>query len=214
MEAELELFTIFWTALAIALTGAMMPGPLLTVAINESARRGQRAANMLIVGHSMLELVLVAGLTLGIFTVLSNPIATRLIGIVGGFFLLWMGYGISSDVYKGQVSLDLRPSDGQTKVGSVFQGITTSIANPYWSFWWATIGAKYVLDSLKHGIPGLASFYFGHIFGDFLWYGLVAYAVVTGKRFITDRIYRGILFICGLFLVFLSITFIFNLKIF
>lgn len=191
-----------------------MPGPLLTVAISEAAKKGQRAAILLIVGHSVLEFMLVVGFAFGLYTVLKNPVITRVIGVVGGGFLLWMGYGIIKDIYLGRVSLNLNPTDRQSRLGPVFEGVTTSMSNPYWTIWWATIGAKYVLDSLRYGVPGITSFYFGHILGDFLWYGMIAYIIVTGKRFVTDRIYRGVLFVCGLFLVFLAVAFILNIRLF
>jgi len=210
----LELIPIFSTALLVALSGAMMPGPLLTVTISETAKRGQIAALLLIVGHSILELVLVVGFTFGLYTVLQNPVIIRAIGILGGGFLLWMGYGIVSDAYRGRVSLDLTSREGRLDIGPVAQGIVTSISNPYWTLWWVTIGAGFVLSSLKYGLPGLTSFYFGHILGDFLWYAMVAYIVATGKRFLTDRVYRGILIFCGLFLILLAVTFIIDLPLF
>lgn len=191
-----------------------MPGPLLTVTIGETVKKGQRAVYLLIVGHAILELVLVAGFTFGLYALLRNPTIIRAIGVLGGGFLLWMGYGIIMDTYHGKVSLRLEARQEQVRLGSVVQGIATSVSNPYWTLWWVTIGANFVLASMRHGLPGLTSFYFGHILGDFFWYGAVAYVIVTGKKFVTDRIYRGILFVCGLFLVVLATTFIFNLPLF
>jgi len=214
LEEKLELIVIFSTALAVALSGAMMPGPLLTVTIGETVKKGQKAALLLIVGHSILELLLVIGFSFGLSALLNNPSIIRAIGILGGSFLLWMGYGMVVDTYRGRVSLTLEAGQDKARLGPVAQGIATSVSNPYWTLWWATIGAKLVLDSLKHGWPGLTSFYLGHILGDFFWYGAVAYIIVTGKRFVADRIYRGTLFVCGLFLVALAATFIFNLPFF
>src|SRR5271157_4108973 len=62
----LEFFAIFTTSFTVALSGALMPGPLLTVTISESARRGYMAGPLLIVGHSVLELVLVTAICLGL----------------------------------------------------------------------------------------------------------------------------------------------------
>ena len=58
----LSIFTIFFTSFVIALSGALMPGPLLTVTISESARRGFVAGPLLIAGHGLLELALVVAL--------------------------------------------------------------------------------------------------------------------------------------------------------
>ncbi|HZD58992.1 MAG TPA: LysE family transporter, partial [Anaerolineae bacterium] len=148
----------------------MMPGPLLTVTISETAKKGQISAFMLIVGHSILEFILAVGFTFGLYAVLKNPTIIRAIGILGGGFLLWMGSGLVTDAYRGRVSLDLSQRDEHVTLGPVLQGIITSLSNPYWTLWWVTVGARFILSSLRHGLPGLTSFYFGHIAGDFLWY--------------------------------------------
>ena len=58
--------TIFVSSFVIALSGAMMPGTLLTVTISESSRRGVIAGPLLILGHGILELTLVTALLLGL----------------------------------------------------------------------------------------------------------------------------------------------------
>jgi len=68
----LEFFTIFITSFTVALSGALMPGPLLTVTISETAARGCSAGPLLMVGHSVLELVLVAAILLGLDRALDN----------------------------------------------------------------------------------------------------------------------------------------------
>lgn len=214
MEAALELIPIFSTALIVALSGAMVPGPLLTVTISETARRGQVAAFLLIVGHSLLELLLVVGFAFGLLTILESPLIIRSIGVLGGAFLLWMGYGLIVDSYRGRMSLDFKGNEAYSSAGPVIQGVVTSISNPYWTLWWVTIGAGFVLSSLKYGLAGLLVFYIGHIMGDFLWYAAIAYSVATGKRFLSDKVYHGILFGCGLFLIVLAATFIFDISLF
>ena len=43
-------------------------------------------------------------------------------------------------------------------------------------------------------------FFTGHILADLAWYTLVSGAVAYGRRFISDRLYRGFLAGCGVFL--------------
>jgi threonine/homoserine/homoserine lactone efflux protein len=45
--------TLFVTSFIVALSGAVMPGPLLTVTISETSRRGLMTGPLLIVGHAV-----------------------------------------------------------------------------------------------------------------------------------------------------------------
>ncbi|MHB8781619.1 MAG: LysE family transporter, partial [Candidatus Geothermincolia bacterium] len=58
----------------VGLSGAMMPGPLLTVAIDESYRRGFSAAPRLVAGHAVLEGAMVVLVGLGLEQVVDNDI--------------------------------------------------------------------------------------------------------------------------------------------
>ena len=50
--------------------------------------------------------------------------------------------------------------------------------------------------------------YFGHVLADVSWLLLIAFVVSSGRGLMTDAIYRGILLVCGLFLVALSLYFL------
>ncbi|MDI6891713.1 MAG: LysE family transporter [Actinomycetota bacterium] len=213
MAEMLELVKIFTAALGIAFSGAMVPGPLLTVTIFESARRGSGAGFLIVVGHAALELVLVIGFLFGLQRFLGNPFVVRAIGVVGGVFLLWMGFGMLRG-YARRVVLNLDGDEKKIRLGPFAEGIVVSLSNPYWTIWWITIGLALAIYSLKYGLLGLSVFYVGHILGDFIWYGLVIAGVVSGRRFLSDRVYRAILLVCGLFLILLAVCFILGLKLF
>ena len=66
----------------------------------------------------------------------------------------------------------------------VLTGILLSIANPYWFIWWATIGMGYIMYSVKFGLPGIISFFAGHILADLAWYYLVSFSVAKRNNFV------------------------------
>ena len=77
------------------------------------------------------------------------------------------------------------------------RGMLMSLANPYWTIWWATIGLGYILYSFKLGLLGVIAFFLGHILADLTWYAAVSFTVAHGRRFMNDRIYRGIIACCA-----------------
>jgi len=203
----LSLLGIFLTSWIVGFSGAMMPGPLLTVTINESARRGVRAGWLLMAGHSILEFFLIVALILGLNKYLDNENFIITASLLGGLFLLWMGFGMLRDAWKGDLSLDLSDGNRKALFGPVLAGIFVSLSNPYWTIWWATIGLNYITNAWVYGITGLVFFFTGHILADFTWYGAIALAVVKGRRLINDRMYRSLIAVCGVFLAGLAVKF-------
>jgi len=195
----------------VCFSGALMPGPLLTVTISQSAQRGFWQGPLSVLGHAIAELSIVLALTAGLGRLLKRKAVAGLIGFLGGAFLLWMGLDIARSAWWGTVSLSLTSAERSgTQVGPVVAGALVSISNPYWILWWATVGMSYVALALRQGPLGLGSFYVGHILADLSWYSLVAFVITAGRSLLSQPVYRSILLICGLFLIALSIYFIYS----
>lgn len=195
-------------AFVIALTGAMAPGPLLTVTITETVRRGWRSALLLLAGHALLEAGLLAGFAFGLQDFLSSPAVADALAILGGLFLVWMGADLLAKTIRKKISLDLSADDSPPRFGPVAQGALVSISNPYWTLWWVTVGVKLASDGLAMGPAGVASFFAGHELADLAWYALVIAAVSRGRKFAGDRVYRTILGVCAAFLIYLGSSFV------
>jgi threonine/homoserine/homoserine lactone efflux protein len=194
----LALLTIFFTSLIVAFSGAMMPGPLLTVTISESTKRGAIAGPLLISGHALLEMILVIALLLGLGPFLKNETFFLFIAFSGGIIMLWMAWGM----FRSLPTLSIQSNaNAEKKNNLILSGALMSLANPYWIIWWATIGIGYIAHSQKMGTSGIILFYIGHIMGDFIWYFAISMAVSRGKKLFTDKIYRILIGFCGLFLV-------------
>ena len=283
--------TIFTTALIVGFSGAIMPGPLLTVTVMQTAVKGFSAGLLIVLGHAILEALLIVILVSGLASFLMLASVKALIAMVGGVFLIYLGIGMARSAYLGSVT-DGNPafqenksliSQDDVKTGEkakfdeddhseqvteksfdkmkiletfggegipgscsemkvtgfcsemkvlgasnetevpraynemkipgasmhpVVAGILVSLSNPFWTIWWATLGLGYITLALENGKTGLLSFYSGHILADLSWYALVSATVVGGKGFLTPSIYRGIIMVCGLFLLCLGVYFI------
>ncbi len=195
----LTLWGIFLTSFLVAFSGALMPGPMLTMTISQSARLGWRAGPLLVLGHGVLELSLVFALVYGLNRFLAKGPVIGVIGIAGGAVLFWMGGSMLRNARK--VSLTMKGPKGAAGVHPVWAGILSSLSNPYWTIWWATIGLSYIVFSIKQGILGISFFYTGHILADLVWFTLVSALIHFGKRRVSDKAYQAVIACCGVLLV-------------
>jgi len=192
---------IFGGSFTLALSGALMPGPLLTVTIAESVRRGFRAGPLLMAGHAVLELLLVLAVIKGLGPYLISPLIIVIIAVIGGAVLVWMGVDMIRTA--GNLSLEGETSGASSRnmPHPFLMGILASISNPYWTIWWVTIGMAYLMAAIKFGYAGVMVFFLGHISADFAWYSVVSYGISRGKRLLKDRSYQMMIRVCGLFLL-------------
>jgi len=202
-----SLITIFCSSFLIALSGALMPGPLLTVTVSESTRRGAVAGPLMIFGHGILELLLITALLLGLAPLLQRNDVYIFISLMGGSILLWMAFSMFKSL--PDLRLNLATEDEKSR-NLVFTGILFSLANPYWIIWWASIGLGYILHSVRFGVMGIAAFFLGHILADLAWYSLISFGVAKGRRFFSDIFYRRLIGCCASFLVIFSCYFFYS----
>jgi threonine/homoserine/homoserine lactone efflux protein len=232
------LAAIFATSFGVGFTGALMPGPLTTVAVRESMQRGFWAGPLLAAGHSLIELVLVIGLALGLSRFLVESPLKAGVGIAGGLFLLWMGVHILSRPpeqpgvlgrpplannpgvaaynnsrrrpWPGFLTGSETPMQSLPRMAAVLMpaAILLSVFNPGWLAWWASVGSAFISQSLEQGAAGVTSFYLGHILSDILWLTLLAFVLASGRQMMSGLLYRGILVVSGLFLLGLGAYFL------
>ncbi len=160
--------------------------------------RGALVGPLIVLGHGILEVCLVVAVVLGLGKLLVRDSVVGWIGVLGGAVLVWMAWGMFRSL-RG-LSLSTAAGRGERRRHPVLAGILTSLANPYWAVWWATIGLGYIALSLKLGTVGLVAFYFGHILSDLVWYGAISLSLALGHRLLTDRAYRGLVAACAVFL--------------
>lgn len=208
-----DLPTLFFTSFVITLSGAMMPGPLLTVTIANSAKKGFWEGPILVLGHGILELILVISILLGLSPILKSSTFILLVSIVGGSMLIYMGYDMIKSAKN--LTLDAKQIKNNEKLfykSSIIAGAVVSLANPYWILWWATIGMGYLMTAIKFKIIGVTIFFTGHILADLAWYSLVSFGISKGKRIMKDSTYHAIIKLCGLFLIIFGGYFLYGIK--
>ena len=199
---------LFFTALAVGFSGAMMPGSLLTYVIRQSLKEGPKVGFIVIVGHALLELALIIGIFLGLDMVLRSDAAQITIGLIGGILLCYIGADMIVKAARGKVSVDM---DAQTKSSDriMLSGALLSMANPYFLLWWAVIGLGFLTQAYRDfAVWGVAVYFAGHITADFAWYGLISTVVGTTRKFIKQKPYRIIIMVLGGLLIFFGARFL------
>jgi len=200
---------IFFISFIVALTGALSPGPMLTFTIYKALKseRGYLAGFFITLGHATLELSLILALLFGASFFLQNPIVYLSIGIVGGILLMGYGGMLIKDTYNDPIDVNLseiKEEDMKGFTGNSFLGgIIVSLSNPFWTLWWAGIGLSLMVQ-LNIGFDnplGLVLFYLGHESGDLVWFFPISILVYLGGKSLNPKIYKGILIICGIFMV-------------
>jgi threonine/homoserine/homoserine lactone efflux protein len=187
----------------------MMPGPMLGVTIDGSLKKGWTAGPLTVLGHGILEIILIIIMTFGLKDFFSNPTVAGFIGLFGGAFLAWMGYGMIKSGINKSVSLgNQRTGNNAGMRNLVLAGGLVSATNPYFILWWASTGMESIRQSYTLGLIGVLFFFIGHILSDFVWYSAISIAFSRGKKLISDTVYRWIVLLLGIFIVAFSIYFI------
>jgi threonine/homoserine/homoserine lactone efflux protein len=204
-----QLFVIFGFSLVVALTGAVVPGPLFTYTIIktlDTPRRGFLVGARVIGGHAILESALIVAILVGVSAFLNNPVVIKIIGAAGGAFLLYMGIGIVVDVSRKRLRAEMNGKTSSPALGisnPVVGGALVSMSNPYWWVWWATVGFGFMLQYRVSfaNWPALLVFLAGHEMGDLAWYFTLSTLVSMGRNRLNDRTFGWILLGCGTLII-------------
>ncbi|MFW9773968.1 MAG: LysE family transporter [Candidatus Thorarchaeota archaeon] len=199
---------IFLMSFGVGLSGALLPGPVLTFTISNSLKekKGYLAGFYIVAGHLVLELALIILLLLGASLLFKNSIFLIILGIIGGSCLIIFGFFTVKDVYNKQYETAFNFENNSVKNvkgNSFIGGIFYSITNPYWILWWATAGLElmYELDvSLSRPIIFLL-FFFGHELADFIWYVPISFFIFQGGKALNPKIYKYIMIGCAVFMI-------------
>jgi threonine/homoserine/homoserine lactone efflux protein len=204
--ASVQEFTNIWlffaSAIFISLTGVMTPGPLFAAAVAKGYK-DDRAGIKIALGHGIVEFPLMALIVVSMDFIFENDIVKLGIGLVGGVLLLALGGSmIRSRKMVAGVEHEYIPFD------SVTAGAVTSLTNPYFLLWWATVGAVLILNAEYFGPIIVVVFAVVHWSCDLVWYTFTSMLVFRTKHLWTPRVHEYVFGICGLIMVLFGVYFL------
>jgi threonine/homoserine/homoserine lactone efflux protein len=181
-------------AAAISLSGVMAPGPVTSVAVGKGSE-SPHAGALIAIGHGIVELPLMVAVFYGVGRLLQLPHTSAAIALVGGLFLLWMGFDMLRSLRRDTVR------DTHSAHTPLVAGILLSAGNPYFLVWWATVGAALIARSVRFGVWGFLAFALAHWMCDLLWDYLLSALSFKGGQVFGVRFRRGIFLLCGACLI-------------
>ena len=193
------ILSLLGLGLIVGLSGAIIPGPLLSFTIFDTSTKGKVTGHYVIVGHVIWEAGIILLIILGFGWIFTQN--SYVIYLLGGGVLFFMGV-IMMRSRKGEVKME-NPRVNSSLGGGVFY----TAFNPTQPVWWATAGLALLLKGLEiMGVLGVLLVTLGHWASDFGYYAFVSYMINRHKKFVNPHQHL-ITMILALFMVFLGVIF-------
>jgi len=107
MEIFIGVSQIFFSALIVGFSGAIVPGPMFTTVITNVAKNGFKDSILIVIGHALTELIILILFLAGILKYLNNDIVIKIIGITGGLVLLFLSINLIYSIIRNKIKLNL-----------------------------------------------------------------------------------------------------------
>ncbi len=182
----------------LGLSAGFAPGPLLTLVVSETLQHNIKSGIKVALAPIITDFPIII-LTLLVLSKLSNfHNILGIISLVGGFVILFMGYG--SLRTKG-IKLIIK----EVKPKSLLKGVLANSLSPHPYLFWFSVGAPTMTKAMNQNIS--APFTFIISFYIFLVGSKITLAILIGKSksFLSGKIYLFIMRFLGLVLCILAI---------
>jgi threonine/homoserine/homoserine lactone efflux protein len=196
-----ELLAFYAFTAFISLSGVMMPGPVFAGTVAKGYK-DKNAGMQIALGHGVVEFPLIAIITLGFGAFFQNQTVRIAIGVIGGAMLIYIGY------HMIKLRKEIDESEKYFPYHPIIVGIITTVTNPYFFLWWATVGLFLIVIALNFGLIALIIFAVIHWLCDFLWDYFVSFTVFKSKKLWSEKGHNILFGICGLIMIFFGVYFI------
>ena len=180
--------------LGFGFSGGITPGPLTTLVMTTSLQRGFAAGSRFAVAPLLSDAPIIA---ITVFFVGSMPdAAVRVLAIVGGVFLLYLGV----QTVRAASEANLSPVE-VSAAQDYRRGVIVNTLNPHPWLFWITVGAPTVIGYWRVSGGQAIAFIFGFyvlLVGGKL---MLAYLVARGGQFLSKRAYQALIVGGGVMLI-------------
>ncbi len=194
------------TTVGVSLSGVMAPGPMTASAIEAGSRR-PLAGLWMALGHAIVEGPLMAVIALGVGAWLKAPLAKTIIGSVGGAMLILLGV----QIFRGLRQAGARQYP-RKQMSPLLVGIVMSGGNPYFLFWWATVGLTLTTRAIDYGVWAFVLFGLIHWLCDLVWLLVLSAASYYGVGVVGRRGQQVIQGLCGAAMLYFGGQFLYDVA--
>jgi threonine/homoserine/homoserine lactone efflux protein len=145
-------------------------------------------------GHAVIEVPIILLIYLGFGRFFQNVIVQLVLSILGGGMIIWMG----AAMFRARKAIVLQGKD--LPYNAFTAGILTSVLNPFFWVWWATIGGMLVMKITDFGTGGLIALTLVHWSCDLIWLELLSVLVYRTHALWGQRLQEWLFIGCSLLL--------------
>ncbi|MQY72954.1 MAG: lysine transporter LysE [Dehalococcoidia bacterium] len=185
---------ILLSVVVISFSGVMMPGPMFAVTLAKSYR-SPWAGTQIALGHAVIEVPLILLIYFGFAQFFQDNIVRLVLSVLGSGMIIWLGISM----FRARVEVTQKGKD--LPYNSFTAGIITSVQNPFFLLWWATIGGMLIMRILEFGTPGLIVFVIVHWLCDLVWLSLVSTVIYRTHSLWGQKLQEWLFIACSLLLV-------------
>ena len=184
---------ILLSVVVISFSGVMAPGPMFAVTLAKSYR-SPWAGTQIAIGHAVIEVPLILLIYFGFAQFFENSLVQLGLSVVGGGMIFWLGIAM----FRARTKIVHQGKD--LPYNAFIAGILTSVFNPFFLVWWATIGSMLIMKFLDFGTTGLMVFIVVHWLCDLVWLSLVSTLVYRTRSLWGQKFQEGLFIACSLLL--------------
>ncbi len=185
---------VLLSIVVISFSGVMMPGPMTAVTLAKSYR-SPWAGVMISLGHAVIEIPLILLIFLGFTEFFKDSIVQLVFSFLGGGMIIWLGIAMF------RARLEVITADKDLAYNSFVAGIMTSVFNPFFLLWWATVGSMLIMKFTEFGVTGIITFAVVHWLCDLVWLSFISVIVYRTHRLWGRRFQEWAFIACSALLV-------------
>jgi threonine/homoserine/homoserine lactone efflux protein len=148
-------------------------------------------------GHAVIEVPLILLIYFGLRNFFQNEVLQLVLSVLGGGMIVWMAY----DLFRARKKLAREGRD--TSYNAFVAGILMSGLNPFFLFWWATVGSLLLTQFIDAvGTWGMPFFIIVHWLCDLVWLSLVSYMIFKTHKFWGEKVQEWIFIVLSVALLY------------